>query len=64
MNQNYLFFMKSNVDKFMGQWVAISHQKIVSHGKNPKDVFKDAIQKCPDERPFLAKVPEKKMMIF
>ena len=56
--------MKTNVDQFIGEWIAICNQKIVSHGKDAKKVFKEAKEKCPKERPLLTRVPDKETMIF
>ena len=64
MDANYQFFMKTNVNQYIGQWVAICNQKIVSHGKDVKEVLKEAKQKCPKERPLLTRVPDKESMIF
>ena len=64
MNKNYEFFMKTNVDDYMGQWVAVCHEEIVSHGTDVKKVFKEAKALCPRERPLLTRVPEKETMIF
>ena len=64
MEQNYQFFMRTNVDHYIGQWVAICDQKIVSHGKSVKKVFKEAKEKCPKERPLLTRIPNKETMIF
>jgi len=61
---NYNFFMKTNVDSYLGQWIAICREKIVSHGKDAKKVFEEAKEKYPKDRPLLAKVPEKETMIF
>lgn len=61
---NYQFFMETNVDKYVGQWIAICNQRIVSHGKNAKVVFEEAKKKCPKERPLLTRVPDKETMIF
>ena len=47
MDKNYQFFMKTNVDHYSGQWVAICNQKIIAHGKDVKKVFKEAKDKCP-----------------
>ena len=54
---NYQFFMKTNVDKFIGQWIAICDLKIVSHGKDVKKVFKEA--KSKSERDRMAEVKDK-----
>lgn len=61
---NYQFFMKTNVDQYIGQWIAIAHNKIVAHGNNLKKVFNEAKIKCPHERPLITKVPDKETMIF
>lgn len=64
MNKNYDFFMKTDISKYIGKWIAICNKKIVSHGANAKKVFKEAKDKYPKERPLLTKVPEKETMIF
>ncbi|MBI2660622.1 succinyl-CoA synthetase subunit alpha [Candidatus Woesearchaeota archaeon] len=64
MEKNYEFFMKTDLSHFIGKWIAICNEKIVSSGNNPKQVFQEARRKCPSERPLLAKVPEKETMIF
>jgi hypothetical protein len=63
-DKNYQFFMKANVDQYIGEWVAICDQRIVSHGKNVKKVFEEAKKKYPKERPLLTRIPEKETMIF
>lgn len=47
MEQNYEFFIKTNLDKYIGQWVAIRDNKIVAYGKEPKKIFKEAKEKYP-----------------
>lgn len=64
MSQNYQFFMKANIDRYIGEWIAIADQKIVSHGKDAKKVFEEAKKKCPKERPLLTRVLDKETMIF
>jgi len=64
MNTNYQFFMKENMDRFIGKWVAICDNKIVSHGENVKEVFSEAKKKCPNKRPLLTRIPDKETMIF
>lgn len=64
MDKNYQFYMKADVNRFVGQWVAICSQKIVAHGKNVKAVFNEAKSKCPKERPLITRIPDKESMIF
>lgn len=64
MDNNYQFFMKERVDQYIGEWVAICNNEIVSHGKDVKKVFLEAKKKYPQKRPFLTRVPDKEAMIF
>jgi hypothetical protein len=64
MEQNYQFYMKENVDAYIGQWIAICDEKIVSHGTDAKKVFQQAKKKCPAHRPLLTRIPDKDTMIF
>ncbi len=64
MDKNYHYFMRTNVDAFVGQWVAICNQQIVAHGNNVKKVFEEAKKICPRERPLLTRRPDKETMIF
>ena len=56
--------MKTNVEKYIGEWIAICNQTIVSHGKDVKKVFREAKEKYPKEKPLLTRVPDKETMIF
>lgn len=56
---NYSFYMKTNLEKYLGEWVAIVDEKLVSHGKSAKDVYREAKEKYPDKTPFLTCVPKK-----
>jgi len=64
MNQNYNFFMKENLNKYLGEWIAICKNQIIAHGKDVKKVFQEAKEKYPKERPLITKVPDKEAMIF
>jgi hypothetical protein len=64
INKNYQSFMNLNVDKFIGEWIAICDEKIISHGKSFKNVFNEAKKKCPKHRPLFTRVPDNEAMIF
>ena len=64
MEQNYQFFLKTDLSQYIGRWIAICDEKIISSGNDPKQVFEKAKKLCPDKRPLLTKVPEKETMIF
>lgn len=64
MSKNYQFYMKADLDGYIGEWVAICNKKIVSHGKDVKKVFMEAKEKCPKERSLITRIPDKESMIF
>jgi len=64
MDGNYEFYMKADLSPYVGKWIAISNDEIVSSGKDPKKVLREAKKKYPHSQPLLARVPEKEAMIF
>jgi hypothetical protein len=64
MDTEYDYFMETNMSPYIGEWVAICDERIVSHGQDVKKVFREAREKCPRKRPLITKVPEKDTMIF
>ncbi len=64
MNPNYNFFMKEDVSPYLDQWIAIVDSKIVSHGKDVRQVFEEARKRFPGKRPLVTKVPGKETMIL
>ena len=64
MKDNYKYFMKANVDSYIGEWIAIFNDKIISHGKNLKEVSSKANKIAGGNKFLLAKVPSEETMIF
>ena len=64
MGNEYEFFIKTPLEKYIGEWVAICDQKIVAHNQDVEKVYAEAIKICPGKRPFFARVPDKAAMIF
>ena len=64
MGKNYDYYMRTNLSSYIGKWVAICNERIVSEGDNPKKVYFNAKKKFPNQRLMLTKVPEKEAMIF
>lgn len=62
MDDNYQFFMETNMQRYSGEWVAIHGKKVVANGKDFKQVFASA--KKISRKPFIARVPENGTMIF
>ncbi len=64
MDESYDFFMKADLSAYLGKWIAICDNKIVSSGTSVKQVLEDARKKCPAVEPLVARVSEKETMIF
>lgn len=64
MESNYEIYLKTDLEKYRGQWIAICDKGIVARGSNAKEVYKDAINKFPNKKIMLVKVPEDEAMIF
>ena len=64
LEENYNYFLKTDVSQFIGEWVAIVDKSIVSHGESAKAVYSEAIAKYPQKRPLLTKIHSNKTMIL
>jgi hypothetical protein len=61
---NYQYFLKANIGKYIGQWIAICEDKIISNGKDLKEVVAKAKAASRGKKFLLAKVPSEETMIF
>ena len=62
--ENYKYYMETNVKPYVNEWIAIVDKKIVSHGKDVKKVFNEARKQYPNKTPLISKVPGKQTMIL
>lgn len=53
-----------NLSEYMGKWVALVDNEIVSTGDSGKEVFMEARKKYPDREPFIMKVPRNEVMLL
>lgn len=51
---NYESFISMDLNKFVGEWVAIDNNKVISHGKNLKIVYNEAKKFV--KTPFITKI--------
>jgi hypothetical protein len=56
--------MKTDLSPYMGEWVAICDDQIVSHKPTFKEALEDARKICPKKRPLITKVPSGEVMIL
>ena len=53
-----------DLGKYVGKWIAIVDDEVVSTGESGKEVFKEARQRRPKETPLLLKVPSSAIMLL
>ncbi len=53
-----------NLSEYMGKWVALVDNEIVSTGDSGKEVFMEARKRHPDREPFIMKVPRNEVMLL
>ncbi len=61
---NYQYFMDTDISDYIGEWIAICDNKIISHGMNLKNVVEEAKKNSHGKKFLLAKVPSEETMIF
>ncbi len=61
---NYPYFMEADISSFIGEWIAICEDKVIAHGRNLKEVVKEAKNRSGGKKFLLARVPSEEAMIF
>ncbi len=56
---NYEWFLKKDLSKYAGSWIAIIDKKVVANGKNINKVITSTKEKYPNKRPFITKIRNK-----
>ncbi len=64
LEKNYHYFMDADVSPYIGEWIAILENKIISHGRNLKEVVRIANNISKGKKFLLARVPSEETMIF
>ena len=63
-NDNYLSFLTADLKCYLGEWVAISNGKVISHDSSFRKAYAEARTKCPDKKPLMTQVPGEATMIY
>jgi hypothetical protein len=58
------WFSKADLSEYVGKYIAIVDNKVITSGDNAKEVWKTAKEKYPDRTPSLAKVPKEELLIL
>ena len=64
MSQNFQAFLKLDAVKYTNQYVIIIDKKLVVSGKDIVSMLKDVRKKYPKKIPFIAKIPEKSVLVL
>jgi hypothetical protein len=64
MSESYDYFMKLDVSPYIGQWIGICNDKIVSHSESFKTAYREAKKVCGHQKPLLAMVPADQTMLL
>ena len=62
--KEFEFFVKTDISKYRGQYVAIVGDKVVASGENAKKVLEEAARMFPGKTPLLAKIPREEALIL
>jgi len=63
-SKEFDFYVKANLQKYEGKYIAIVGKKVVSSGDNAKVVLDAATKKFPKKIPTLAKIPRGEALIL
>lgn len=64
VSDNYKYFVKTDTSKFSGEWIALTDKKIIAHGKDAQEVYRQAKKNAKGKNISLAKTPEPQMLIL
>ncbi len=60
----YNYYMGADVSHYIGEWIAVSENGILAHGKNLKEVVEKANSVSSGRKFIIARVPSEETMIF
>lgn len=60
----YNYFMEADISVYIGEWIAVSEDRILAHGKNLKEVVERAKIASNGRKFIIARVPSEETMIF
>lgn len=64
LESNYEYYLNADLGSYIGEWVAVCEGKVVSHGKDVRNVAKEARKICGSKKFLLSRVPSEETMIF
>ena len=61
MSDNFNFLIQANLEKYEGEWIAVSGNKVIAKGESASKVLSLAERKT-DEKVTIMRVPEKEQV--
>ena len=62
-SRNFEFFVKTDLNRYGGKYIAIVDESVVASGQNAKEVWEEARKKT-GKNPTLAKIPREETLIL
>ena len=64
MSENFQAFLKLDTSKYVNQYIVMIDKKVVAHGKDIVSMLKSVRKRYPHKTPFIAKIPEKSLLVL
>lgn len=64
MSENFQAFLKLDTSKYVNQYLVMIDKKVVANGKDIVSMLKSVRKKYPHKTPFIAKIPEKAVLVL
>lgn len=61
---NYEWFLRADLEKFRGLYIAVVDGHVVESGKEPEEIYKKAREKYPKKEVVLWKVPKEETLVL
>lgn len=64
MSENFQAFLKLDTSKYLNQYIVMIDKKVVANGKDIVFMLASVREKYPHKTPFIAKIPEKSVLVL
>ncbi len=64
MSHNFQTFLKLDTSQYLDQYIVMIDKKIIAHGKDIIGLLKSVRKRYPHKTPFIAKIPEKSVLVL
>ena len=64
MSKNFNAFLKLNKKGLQNEYIVMVNEKVIEKGKDIEKMLERVKKKYPRETPFVAKIPDERMMVL